>query len=95
METRREAIIARLETRPATVQELSKELEVKVKVVADDLEHVRRTVRGRFHVEPAECRACGLRLAKRDRLTAPSRCPRCRSERMTEPVLSIARSPVP
>jgi hypothetical protein len=90
VETRREAIISRLEARPATVQELAREFEVKTKLIADDLEHIRKSVRNRLHIEPSECSACGFRLTKRDRFTAPSRCPRCRSERMTEPVLSIS-----
>ena len=31
---------------------------------------------------PAECLACGFAFRKRDRLTTPGRCPRCRAERI-------------
>jgi predicted Zn-ribbon and HTH transcriptional regulator len=43
----------------------------------------------RFVLEPSECRHCGFAFRDRSKITRPSRCPRCRSEDITEPQFSI------
>jgi len=64
--------------------------------VVEDLDHVRRTLRSesdprrRLVVEPATCLGCGRVFRKRERLTAPSRCPDCKSESTTDPEFWIA-----
>jgi hypothetical protein len=85
--TRRQKLAERLAEGPMTVKDLAATLGLRVKDVVDDLEHVRRSARGNLKVKPAECESCGLVFTSRRRLTAPSRCPHCRSERTTEPLL--------
>ena len=88
--TRRQRLTERLSQGPATVHELAAELGVQIKTVVEDLEHVRRSLRGRKLVmEPARCLSCGFTFRKRERFTAPSRCPECRSEHTDEPELRI------
>lgn len=88
--TKRQQIIDRLEQGPATVSDLAALLELRVVEVVEHLEHICRSLRERkLVVEPAECTGCGMVFTNRSRFTAPSRCPRCRSERTTEPVLRI------
>lgn len=89
MPTRRQELIDMLTRAPRTVRELCAELERSIRDVADDLAHVRRSLGSRFRVEPARCEQCGLTFSKRRRVTTPSRCPRCRSERIEGPWLSI------
>jgi hypothetical protein len=43
----------------------------------------------RFKIEPCECRRCGFTFRERKKITRPSRCPRCRSEDISEPQFSI------
>jgi predicted Zn-ribbon and HTH transcriptional regulator len=45
----------------------------------------------RLRTEPARCTACGFVFGDRAerRLHTPSRCPRCRSERISEPRFRI------
>jgi predicted Zn-ribbon and HTH transcriptional regulator len=61
--------------------------------VEDHLTHIARTVARmpdrRFTVEPPECMDCGFTFRERTRLTRPSRCPTCHSERITSPRFGI------
>jgi predicted Zn-ribbon and HTH transcriptional regulator len=88
-ETRRQAILARLKDLPQTTAELSQALGMSERQVSDELEHVRRTAGKAFVVTPARCLACEFVFAKRERLSAPSRCPQCRSERIEPPSFRI------
>ena len=89
--TRRQHLVDRLSRGPSTVHELAAELGVQIKTIVEDLEHVRRSLRDRKLVMvPARCLSCGFVFSKRERFTAPSRCPECRSEHTDEPELSIA-----
>ena len=74
--------------------ELRRELESTVASLEDDLRHVERGLRKggeRLRAEPARCLACGFLF--RDRAPrhfhAPSRCPTCRSERISDPRFQI------
>jgi predicted Zn-ribbon and HTH transcriptional regulator len=76
-------------------EDLRRELEAPARVLEEDLRHVERSLkRGgeKLHVDPARCISCGFVF--RDRaarhLHAPGRCPRCRSERITDPRFHIA-----
>ena len=89
-QTVRQQLVERLGQGPATVRGLAAELGLPVKRVVEDLEHVRRSLRGqKLVLEPARCLGCGKVFRKRERLTAPSRCPHCKSEQTTEPELSL------
>ncbi len=89
--TRRQQIIALLAQGAYGVGDLARELGVRVKDVTADLKHVARSAQGRLRVEvPASCLSCGHELPDRTRFTAPSRCPRCRSERTSEPLMRLA-----
>ena len=60
---------------------------------AEEVEHAARSIHGpaRLRVtEPARCLDCGHTFRERERLTAPSRCPTCRSEATTPPRFQIA-----
>lgn len=86
--TIRAAIRRELVAGPMTALELSSAVGIPHKAVAEHLEHLRRSARAageRFEIEPAECPACGFVFRDRERLTRPSRCPVCRSERVEAP----------
>jgi predicted Zn-ribbon and HTH transcriptional regulator len=89
MPTVRQQIVQRLQQGEATVRQLAAELERPIARITDDLQHIQRSLGRRLQVEPSRCLACGFVLSKRQRFTAPSRCPRCRSEQTTEPRLSL------
>lgn len=93
MSTRREEIAQFLRRRPATVKDVAAQFAIRHSLARDDLRHVRESNRDAFIIEPARCRNCGFEYSDRDRLTTPSRCPECKSERIDGPWFEIDESP--
>ncbi len=89
MPTRRELLKIHLRDGEATARDLAKLLGLKVRLVLDDLEHLRLSNRRSFELRPARCTGCGYVFKKRERLSTPSRCPKCRSERIIGPWMSL------
>lgn len=89
--TNRQAIREALRQGPRTARELATALSLREREVIEDLEHVRRSVRPgeRFVVVPAICKRCQSVFEDRARLTRPSRCPRCKSERIGAPKFAL------
>lgn len=71
------------------VYSLAQLLETKVTVVEEEVEHAVRSSGMKLKIEAAECEACGFVFRSRARLSAPSRCPKCRSERVTSPRFTL------
>ncbi|HEX9206572.1 MAG TPA: hypothetical protein VF853_11670 [Candidatus Deferrimicrobiaceae bacterium] len=81
---------------PRTALEISSAVRRPEKEVADHLEHLRKSLHseGRRLVQlPAECRGCGFVFRKRERLTAPGRCPVCKGESISDPSFLVAGGP--
>jgi predicted Zn-ribbon and HTH transcriptional regulator len=90
--TVRAALRQALRAGPRTARELSGAVGVPEKQVAAHLEHLARSLKAageRLRVEPARCQDCGFTFRKRDRLSRPSRCPVCRSERLAAPRFAL------
>jgi predicted Zn-ribbon and HTH transcriptional regulator len=91
VQTSRQAIAEYLREQEATPSELAAELDETVEGVLTDVEHVANTLAGtgeQVVVQPPQCRECDFDRFD-TRLNVPSRCPECRSERITEPVLRV------
>ncbi len=80
-----------LREREYTARELSQALAISEKEVCEHLIHVQRSVGTNANIisEPARCLRCGFVFKKRSRLTAPARCPMCRSEFIEPPIYGI------
>lgn len=92
--TLRQEIIRLLEEGPHTARELSQKIGAREKEVLDHLPHVAKSLAAGRHplsITPARCLACGHSFRDRRRFTTPSRCPRCRGERIEPPVFSAHR----
>lgn len=95
MPTRRQRIVELLESEGSYgFDELREALAVPVHVLKSDLEHVEKSVRGagkKLVVEPPRCLDCGFVFRGRGQrhFHAPSRCPECRSESVSQPRLSV------
>jgi len=89
-QTRRKEIEAQLILGPATARDLSGEIGISIDEVVGHLPHVRRSLRRglRLRMEPSRCLACDFEL-RSGKFKRPSRCPRCKSERLTEPTFWI------
>ena len=90
MPTKREELVEILRKDRYTARELADEIGVRVRDVIDHLEHLRHSYKKEFQVEPAECIKCGFVFETRKKLDTPSRCPKCKSERLTEPRYWVA-----
>lgn len=89
MSTRRQRIVELLREQPFTVRALAHELGLGINALVDDLRHIRRSQGKALRVSPSCCEACGQQIRRDDRFIAPSRCPRCKSERTSEPEIWI------
>jgi predicted Zn-ribbon and HTH transcriptional regulator len=87
--TRRQRLVELLESGAWTAKDLAREMGMRVRDVVDDLEHVRRSQGRAFHLEPAVCSKCERELTDRRKLSTPSRCPDCKSERVLGPWMHI------
>jgi len=91
-ETIRHQIRALLEEGPLTANEISSAVRRPEKEIASHLEHLKKSLHSegrRLSQVPAECRECGFRFRKRDRLKAPSRCPICKGEAISDPSFRV------
>jgi predicted Zn-ribbon and HTH transcriptional regulator len=94
-ETSRQRIMEILRREEMSFEELRREMELPARRLEEDLRHVERSLRRgseRLRIDPAVCRACGFVFRERvsKHLHAPSRCPQCRSERISEPRFRIS-----
>ena len=85
-------MLALLRDSPMTLRDLVTRFALPLGDTARELQHVARSAAPERLVieEPSRCQRCGHVFADRRRYTTPSRCPRCRSEKTTEPVLRIS-----
>jgi predicted Zn-ribbon and HTH transcriptional regulator len=94
-ETLRQALTAALRERPQTARELSGAVRIAEREVLDHLAHLERSLAAageQLVIEPARCKSCGFAFEARARHGRPSRCPECRSERISTPRFSIVRA---
>lgn len=88
--TTQQRIVELLRKRDAAPSTISEELRKPEKEVYNHLEALQRVFRERdetLMIAPPECRNCGF--SDFTESINPSRCPECRSERLTEPVFRI------
>lgn len=87
----RKDLIVMLLHNPMTPGEISRRAGTSEKRLRDDLQHVIKSLlhgERRLFVWPACCRKCGFEFGA-EKLSKPSRCLKCRSGRIDEPLLEI------
>jgi len=92
VKTIRKQMIELLDKKEMGVRDISQTLRIREKEVYAHLSHIARSVaaqRKKLIIIPAECLECGFVFEKRKRFTRPSRCPRCKSEHIQNPVYRI------
>ncbi len=91
--SRRERIIELLTAteEPMDIGEIARELGLDPREAAsiyEDLEHIAHSLKNSgfvLLVQPPTCKSCGYVFRDLKRLKKPSKCPRCRSERIYPP----------
>ncbi len=90
--TVRRQIISLLSEGEYNAKEISQELSIREKEVYDHLSHISRSVasqKQKLVITASRCVLCGYDFETRKRFTRPSRCPKCKSERIEEPTYRI------
>jgi hypothetical protein len=87
MKTRREKIVEILSKNgDMTLQELVDLTNSSLKMVVEDMDKVRKTIKSenkRIKVSPASCMGCSYVFSGRSRISDPTKCPECHSERIS------------
>lgn len=92
--TVRERIAHALRAGELTAREISVRASVQERDVADHLRHLERSLTHggeQLHTSAPHCIKCGFEFTQRERHSRPSRCPRCKSERISPPSFKIQR----
>jgi predicted Zn-ribbon and HTH transcriptional regulator len=91
--TPRQQIKELLTIAPLTTRRLATIVGISERQIEEHLHHIVQSVARdpsvRFVLEPAACKECDFVFRERNRITRPSRCPKCRSEAISEPQYSI------
>lgn len=90
--TLRQRLRGALEEETLSARELSGRLGIPEREVYGHLEHLRLSLQGagrELNILPPRCRKCGFLFRKREKLTKPGRCPRCRHTLIAEPLFFI------
>jgi predicted Zn-ribbon and HTH transcriptional regulator len=90
MPTLRKEIAAAIERESLDLREISQLFRIREREVLDHLQHISKSAHPkRLTMKPAQCQRCGFVFKKRARLSAPSRCPLCKSESISPPRYQI------
>ena len=87
----RKDLIEQLTDNPMSVTEIAREAGVPLAEARDDLEHIAKSLRHgdrELFVIPARCRKCDFTFGP-EKLTKPSKCPKCRSRWIYEPRVEV------
>lgn len=97
--TRRAEILEFLTKENSTITELGIKYGVPSNVIADDLEHIFKTLKTRpdeqLYIKPAQClnEKCRYTFsATRKRFSDPSKCPECHEERISPQEFQIRKA---
>lgn len=89
MQTQRQEIVEALEYGHTSARDLAKKMNMRVKDLLDDLEHIRASKGRLLVISEAYCTRCDFIFKRRKKLSTPSRCPECRSERTAGPFFKL------
>jgi hypothetical protein len=91
----RKDLIPLLRDNPMSVAEIARQVELPIRRVRDDLEHLARSLKHtdvRLVVTPARCRKCGFEFSP-DKLARPGKCPRCKGTWISDPLVETRGGP--
>lgn len=85
--TIRKEIIQLLEKNRMSIRELSLHFRITTEDAATDLRHIAKSIYPnlQLRMEIPVCKACGFEFKDRTKLRPPTKCPKCRHEKITEP----------
>lgn len=91
--TIRQQIVAQITGRAMNARELSGQVGIREKEVADHLSHIARTLAAhgkRLKIHPSYCQTCGYVFRHRRRFQRPGRCPQCKNSHLASPRFEVS-----
>jgi predicted Zn-ribbon and HTH transcriptional regulator len=89
----RQEIISLLRVKEMPARELSQILSLRERDVYDHMYHIRKSIKAsgeELVITQSRCLRCGFEFKSRKRISAPSRCPICKGEHISDPVFRIS-----
>lgn len=93
----RKQLLAVLLDKPKSVSEIAREVREHPKDIASDLEHFLKSLKHTEYtaiITPAICKKCGFEFDA-DKLSKPSKCPKCRATWIEEATVEIRANSSP
>lgn len=90
--TRRQQLQQLLMQGPISPQEIAYKYGADMGEILDDLRHVAKTCRVKgldMRIIPARCEKCGFEFREKSDVRCPSKCPKCKSEWIKQPMFFI------
>jgi len=90
--TRRKEMIELLNKEMYSVSHLARHFKCTISEIIEDLNHITQSMLSknkRLRSKPPICNHCGFIFKERKRLSRPTKCPKCKSEYITEPYFFI------
>ena len=75
-----------------SLRELKLKFKLTIQEAKDEVEHIFKTAKTQgyiIHIVPGECGSCRYVFEDRRKVSAPSRCPKCKSEKVLEPLFKL------
>jgi len=85
--TRRKDIEDILSQNRISLQEIANIFGVELKEILEDVEHIKKS--RKLVMFPAQCKKCGFVFRERSKIKTPSKCPRCKHERIQASLFTI------
>jgi predicted Zn-ribbon and HTH transcriptional regulator len=96
--TARARLRGALSAEPLSARELSQQVGLSEKEVLEHLVHVARSLEAEgnaLHILPARCKSCGFAFEADLARARPSRCPKCKAERIEAARFGLSGAPTP
>ncbi len=93
METRRQQIMVLLREEPISLQHIANLFKTTVKDIREDMKHIKYSMQQNEELMmlPAECKSCGYVFRERSKIKRPTKCPKCKHERIIPPLFSLKK----
>ncbi|MBS3121526.1 transcriptional regulator [Candidatus Woesearchaeota archaeon] len=90
MPTRRQEIIQMLEHGQMSLYQIAGYFKVELFEIEEDLEHIQVSIRPRkLKRIPSQCKQCHFVFKERTKFRTPTKCPKCRSEWITDAMFYV------
>jgi len=89
--TKREEIFELLKNNAMSAQQIAFYFKCPIEDIEQDLHHLAKSVRPAYELRmfPAHCESCEFVFKERSKIRKPSKCPKCRNERIIPPLFKI------